>query len=300
MRPALVYSEKYSMDWWDHIFPVQKFRLLKEMCEKDGKFSKEDFFEPQPVSDDELLLVHLPEYLETLRDITRHPEMGLYMFEIPCTQQVLDGFRYAAGGTILAAELALERGCAANLGGGFHHAFPDHGEGFCILNDLAIAIRVLQKKKLIKKAMVVDCDVHQGNGTAACFMGDDSVFTFDIYQDRNYPMPKVPPTMGFPMPDAAGDKLYLKTLKDNLPGAIEKAKPDIVLYQAGADPYEGDRLGNLAITMKGMQERDRIVISECRKRKIPVVSTTGGGYSYSPEDVVKIHYNTILVEHEAS
>lgn len=298
MKPALVYSEKYSMDWWDHVFPVQKFRMLKEMCEKN--FDKVGFFAPERATDAELLLVHLPEYLETLKDVIKHPEMGLYMFEIPCTEQVLDGFRYGSGGTILAAELALKHGCAANLGGGFHHAFPDHGEGFCVLNDLAIAIRVLQKKKLIKKAMVVDCDVHQGNGTAACFIHDDSVFTFDIYQDRNYPMPKVPPTMGFPMPDSAGDKLYLKTLKDNLPGAIERAKPDIVLYQAGADPYEGDRLGNLAITMKGMKERDEIVVCECRRRKIPIVSTTGGGYSDPPEDVVLIHCNTILTMHETS
>lgn len=264
---------------------------------EEGVLAPQDFVEPSPTTTEELLLTHTKEYLSMLNKIIETPAAGISMFEIPCTKEVLDGFTLSAGGTILASRLALEQGGSANLCGGFHHAFADRGEGFCIINDIAVAIRVLQKEKLVKKIAVIDCDLHQGNGTARIFAGDKSVFTFSIHQENNYPV-KEKSSWDIGLPDFAEDDLYLAKLDEAVPKILDEFKPDFVHYQAGADPYKEDQLGQLLISIDGLKKRDELVISNCTRRKIPVVATLGGGYAKRIEDVVQIHYNTVRVMKE--
>ncbi|MBZ5564550.1 MAG: histone deacetylase, partial [Acidobacteriia bacterium] len=204
----------------------------------------------------------------------------------------------SAGGSILAGRLALEDCTAVNIGGGFHHAYPDHGEGFCVLHDVAIAIRRLQKDQAIERAMTVDCDVHQGNGTAAIFGGDHTVFTLSIHQENNYPYPKPPSTLDINMTDGMGDEEYLHALEAGLDQALAEFAPNLIFYIAGADPYREDQLGGLKLTLEGLEKRDHLVFEKARARKIPVAVTLAGGYARRVDDTVTIHTDTIRAAKE--
>jgi acetoin utilization deacetylase AcuC-like enzyme len=243
---------------------------------------------PGPASRDDLLSVHTPEYLDDLEHLrwTRRTSCS----ELPLTAEIVRAYRLAAGGTILAAREALTRGAGINLGGGFHHAFADLASGFCYLNDLAIAIRVLQRDGLVQRAAVVDCDLHQGNGTAHVFGGDSGVFTFSIHQEQLYPI-KERSDLDIGLENGAGDAEFNGRLAEAL-DQVWAHRPDIVVYQAGADPYQDDQLGALRLTFAGLEERDRLVLEGCAMRGIPVVVTLGGGYARHVADTVRIHAQT--------
>lgn len=288
-----IYSSEYTMDWAEHVFPVRKFEMVYEKLIKDGVIKKEDFIEPKYAAEEELLLVHTKRYLDELDKLaTNYP--GMVYAEIPITKAIINTFKLTAGGSIITARKALENGAAGHIGGGFHHAFSGHGEGFCFLNDMAIAIRVLQKEKLIKTAAVVDCDLHQGNGTAGIFRGDRSVYTFSIHQEHNYPI-KEKSDWDIGLDDFVGDDEYLDALKNAVPEILERVKPNLLVYQAGADPYKEDQLGLLKMTKEGIAERDRFIYSEAKERNIPVALFLGGGYAFNMQDVVDIHFNTFKI-----
>ena len=289
---AYVYSPGYSMDWQGHVFPVQKYRLVHERLRESGLLNAGNVFEPSPASQEELELVHTPDYLKLLDELCTSPERGYALFEVPCTREVVDGFRLAAGGTLLACRKALDWGAAANIGGGFHHACADHGEGFCLINDIAVALRSLLGEGTVRRALVVDLDVHQGNGTASIFRKTPEVFTFSMHQERLYPSPKEAGSLDIGLDDGVGDENYLSALREALPKAFAHA-PDLAVYLAGADPFESDLLGGLKLTKAGLKERDEMVIGACRHYKIPVAVTLGGGYAHVTEDVVDIHAATL-------
>lgn len=287
-----VYHPAFRPDWAGHVFPIEKYRLVAEAL--GGPFEA-----PAPASDDALRLVHTAEYLARLERMTAEPRLGYAEFEVPCTRATVDAFRLACGGTILAARLALQHGAAGVVGGGFHHAFADRGEGFCLLNDLAVAIRVLQRDGLIRTAAVIDCDLHQGNGTARIFQGDRSVFTFSIHEQDLYPV-KQPSTWDIGLDGGTGDDEYLRHVRHAVPQIYDAFRPDMVLYQAGADPYREDQLGSLQLTTDGLAARDRCVIGEARRRGLPIAATLGGGYARDPADVVAIHTATLRTLREPS
>ena len=274
-----------------HVFPLEKYRLLYEKLIRLGA-KKANFLSPQPVSDDELLLVHTPKYLNKLKTDSLS-QSEILTIELPYSPQLLQFALYQVGGTVLAAETALKEGLAVHLGGGFHHAFPDHGEGFCIVNDVAVALEKMKQEGKIQKGMVVDCDVHQGNGTASIFAKKDYVFTFSIHQMDIYPAQKPPSSMDVGLWSGDGDDKYLTDLKAHIPHIYQEFKPDILLYLAGADPYQNDQLGGLRLTMEGLKERDRWVIGQARELGLPLVVLLAGGYAYDVEETVAIHFNTI-------
>jgi acetoin utilization deacetylase AcuC-like enzyme len=253
--------------------------------------SDHDLIAPDAASWDDLARVHTGDYLQKARD-GGFSLSELAQLEIPWTREVMEGFRLMTGGTVAAARLALGRGAAVNLGGGFHHAFAAHGEGFCLFNDVAVAVRVLQGDGLIRSAVIVDCDVHHGNGTAMIFERDPSVFTFSIHQQHNYPVFKPRSSLDIGLPDGAGDEEYLRHLASGLGQAL--AEPtDLTLYLAGADPFEEDRLGGLGVTKDGLRRRDRMVLEACRGRGIPVTTVLAGGYARRLDDTVAIHVATV-------
>jgi acetoin utilization deacetylase AcuC-like enzyme len=290
----LVYSERYDLHLGDHVFPSKKYKWLRDRL-LDTRFAGEDdFVEPQPASNDDMLLVHDAQWVSKLVSgtLTYHDILRL---EIPYSRQMVDAFWLAAGGTTLAARLALEVGLGFNIGGGFHHAFPGHGEGFCAINDIAVAIRRLQRDGAIKRAMVVDCDVHHGNGTAAIFVDDLSVFTLSIHQLNNYPSEKPPSSLDIHLADGTGDAEYLQRLGNGYRAALAMFQPELVIYVAGADPFCDDQLGGLALTFDGLMERDRLVIESALTLRVPVAIVLAGGYAQSVEDTVSIHANTAAV-----
>lgn len=287
----LIYHPGYDLHLGSHVFPSKKFRLLRERLIDQGFAGFQDFDEPAPASDDQVRLVHDAGWVERLKqDTLRSAERIL--LEIPWSPQTREAFWLAAGGTILTARHALRDGAAFNLGGGFHHAFREHGEGFCALNDIAIAIRVLQNERAIKRAAVIDCDVHHGNGTAAIFADDDMVATFSMHQLNNYPTIKPPSTVDIDLPDGTGDEDYLRLLSSALPPLLDRAKPELAIYVAGADPYQEDQLGGLSLTLGGLRRRDGFVFSSLLQRGIPVAVVLAGGYARNVEDTVTIHANT--------
>lgn len=290
----LVYSDKYLVDIGAHVFPTEKYKLIKERLIKDGIATDADIVEPKKASDEDVLLVHTKDYVRKLKEGTLSI-FEIFKLEIPYSKKIAEAAWICAGGTINTCRNALKEGIGVHIGGGFHHAYPDHGEGFCVLNDIAIGIRKMQKDKMIKKAAVIDCDLHQGNGTAAIFQGDKSVYTFSIHQEANYPMPKEMSDLDIGLPDKVKDKEYLEHLKKHVPKILKDLNPDLVVYLAGADPYEKDQLGGLSLTIGGLKKRDELVITEAREKEIPVVIVFGGGYAYNVEDTVTIHSNTIKV-----
>ena len=289
----VVYHPRYDLDLGPHVFPSQKFKLVHDVLLEEGLADENDFVEPPPATDEEVLRVHTPAWLRKLQtdSLTLSERMKL---EIPVSETTVQAFCLAAGGSTLAGRRALQDGFAANLSGGFHHAYPGHGEGFCMLHDVAIAIRTLQAGGAIRTAMTVDTDVHHGNGTAAIFANDASVFTLSIHQENNYPMPKPPSDQDIGLEDGTGDAEYLDALEKGLIYSLRRMTPDLIFYVGGADPYREDQLGGLALTMEGLQRRDRLVFEHARRRGIPVASTMAGGYARRVEDTVRIHVNTIV------
>jgi acetoin utilization deacetylase AcuC-like enzyme len=295
----LVYHERYDLHLGAHVFPSQKFRLISEKLMSDGIAGQSDFLRPELATETQLTRVHTPEWVSNLRNgtLTLSEIMKL---EVPYSAELVEAFWLAAGGTILAAESALRDGFGCNIGGGFHHAHAGHGEGFCAIHDVAVAIRQMQSESRISKAMVIDTDVHHGNGTAAIFAKDESVFTLSIHQLNNYPAYKPPSNIDLKMADGVEDDEYLDALLASVKDALDQFEPDMVFYVGGADPYREDQLGGLSLTIKGLQARDRGVFVEARRRGIPVVTTLAGGYARRVEDTVQIHVNTILAAEEVA
>ena len=295
----LVYHKGYDLNLGEHVFPSQKFHLIAELLLRDGIAAKDDFLTPNPASDEDILRVHTADWVRKLKTgtLTASEQMRL---EVPYSPELVEAFWLAAGGTILAAQSALRDGFGCNLGGGFHHAYPDHGEGFCAIHDVAVGVRRLQADGAIRKALIVDTDVHHGNGTAAIFRGDANVFTLSIHQENNYPAHKPSSTVDLNMGDRADDDEYLAALIPAVQSALDEFRPDIVFYVGGADPYCEDQLGGLSLTKQGLMLRDRKVFEESRKRGIPVATTLAGGYARRVEDTVRIHVNTILAAREVA
>lgn len=286
-----VYSPKYHADIGEHVFPIVKYRKVYERLVHEAGVPPEQFLTPEPATREELLLVHTPAYLDDLAyERWTHRTNAS---ELPLTREIVQMSILACGGTILATRQAVKTGWAVHLSGGFHHAFADRAEGFCYINDLAVATRVVQKQGLVQRVAIIDCDLHQGNGTAVIFQGDDSVFTFSIHQRDLYPV-KEKSDLDIHLPVGVQDEEYLNHLKYALPRIFREFAPELVLYQAGADPFKDDQLGNLALTIDGLRRRDEFVFQQCRKNDVPVAVTLGGGYAYRTEDTVQIHYNTCL------
>lgn len=287
----LVYHDGYDLNLGDHVFPSQKYRLIRARMLADDLVSEHDFDAPAAAAAEDLLLVHDAGWVQRLERGTLTYEEILRL-EVPYSRQMVQAFKLAAGGTTLAARNALRDGVSYNVGGGFHHAFPGHGEGFCAIHDVAVAIRVLQRDGMIRKALVIDLDNHHGNGTAAIFQGDRTVMTISMHQFRNYPHEKPPSTIDVHLEDGTGDTEYLRKLSEVYRVALPGFKPDIVFYVAGADPYCEDQLGGLNLTLEGLKQRDAIVFETSLTHHVPVVVTLAGGYAYQVEDTVTIHVNT--------
>jgi acetoin utilization deacetylase AcuC-like enzyme len=314
----LVYSPDYYLPIGQHVFPAEKYRRIHDRLIEIGVATPEDFLTPQPASDEDILLVHKPEYVQKLKTGTLSPREQA-MMEIPYSPELVRAFWLAAGGSILAAERALKQKAAFNIGGGFHHAFPDHGEGFCMIHDVAVAIRRMQRDGKIRTAMTVDCDVHHGNGTAAIFGGaripgeplpsrsastigkpmrtnnpSGDVFTISLHQQNNYPVEKPPSSIDVDLPDGLGDDDYLAWLDNAISSGLRQFEPDLLCYIAGADPYREDQLGGLALSLEGLKRRDDLVFRVARARDIPIMVTYAGGYARNVEDTVTIHCNTVM------
>ncbi len=287
----LVYHSGYDLNLGTHVFPSQKFRFIHDRLLAEHFAEPADFVQPEPASDEDLLLVHQQRWITRLKTGTLD-YMELMKLEIPYSRQMVDAFWLAAGGTTLAARLALASGIGFNVGGGFHHAFSGHGEGFCAINDIAVGIRKIQKERLIERAMVIDCDVHDGNGTAAIFAGDESVFTLSIHQLNNYPSEKPPSNLDINLDDGVGDAEYLQRLGEACSQAIREFGPQLVMYVAGADPYREDQLGGLSLSMEGLKARDGLVFNLARENHAAIAVTLAGGYAMRVEDTVSIHCNT--------
>ena len=312
----LVYSDAYYLPIGEHVFPAQKYRLIYQQLLRTG-FSAEDFLEPEPARDADILLVHTPAWVRKLITGTLSPQEELAM-EVPYSRELVCAFWLAAGGSILAGRCALRDQVGINVGGGFHHAFADHGEGFCVIHDVAIAIRKLQHEGSIARAMTVDCDVHQGNGTAAIFAAADGsaqwtfggmgardfagfegdVFTISLHQENNYPAFKPPSSIDVNLADGVGDAEYLAHLDKALSTGLHQFDPQLLCYVAGADPYREDQLGGLSLTIEGLKKRDELVFRTAKARGIPVMVTLAGGYAQQVEDTVTIHCNTVLAAKE--
>ena len=288
----IIWHPAYEFDIGPHVFPTQKYRLIVDRLAGDGLLSEVDMLRPDSASDQQVALVHTPDYLHKIESgtLSRWEEMTL---EVPFSAELRNGMWLCAGGSILAAERALAVGIAVHLGGGFHHAFPDHGEGFCLINDVAIAIRTQQQAKSIERAVVIDCDVHHGNGTAAIFANDPSVYTFSIHQERNYPAWKPPSDLDLGLADGTGDDEYLSLLSAHIPAILEQHQPQLAFYLAGADPYRQDQLGGLGLTIGGLKQRDGLVHQLLNERNVPIATVLAGGYAIRADDTVEIHCNTV-------
>jgi acetoin utilization deacetylase AcuC-like enzyme len=321
----LIYSDDYYLPIGAHVFPAEKYRRIHDRLLETKVADTDDFINPEPASDQDVLLVHTPAYVQKLKTgtLSACEEVEL---EVPYSPELVRAFWLAAGGSILAADFALKNGIAINIGGGFHHAFPDHGEGFCMIHDVAVAIRRMQRDEKIARAMTVDCDVHQGNGTAAIFASTrvpvvslpstsastlspaelakvqnaraGDVFTISLHQENNYPMWKPPSSIDVNLPDGIGDDDYLAWLDNTLSSGLRQFDPELICYIAGADPYREDQLGGLALTIEGLKRRDELVFRVARARNIPVMVTYAGGYARRVEDTVSIHCNTVVAARE--
>lgn len=288
-------SARFSVPLPDgHRFPIAKYAALRDAVLARGLVRPDCLHEPARVTRDDLLRVHTPEWVDAIErgtlDAAAARRLGF-----PWSPDLAERAFRAVGGTVEAANAALERGVAMNLAGGTHHAFASHGEGFCAFNDVAVAIRALQARGRIGRAVVIDLDVHQGNGTHAIFAGDDRVFTFSMHGGRNYPFRKVPGTLDVELDDGTGDDAYLAALAIHLPQVLARARADIAFYLAGADPHERDTLGRLTLTFDGLARRDAMVLEACRDVGLPVCIAIAGGYGRDVADTVEVHCNTARV-----
>ena len=275
-----------------HRFPMAKYSMLRERVDADGICGPGELRTPRAVTDEEILRAHVPGYLERVVSGTL-TDKEMRRIGFPWSERMVERSRRASGGTIGACLAAMEEGFAANLAGGTHHAFSGRGEGYCVFNDSAIAARAVQAAGLVERVVVIDTDVHQGNGSAQIVRGDPSVFTFSIHGAKNFPFHKEESDLDAPLPDGADDTEFLTTLERGLEMALEAADADLAIYLAGADPFEGDRLGRISVTKSGLAERDRMVLEACRDRGIPVAVTMAGGYARSVEDTVDVHFQSI-------
>jgi acetoin utilization deacetylase AcuC-like enzyme len=321
----LVYSDDYFLPIGAHVFPAEKYKRIHDQLLDKKIAEPSDFVAPRSATDQDVLLVHTPQYVEKLKTGTLSALEELQL-EVPYSPELVRAFWLAAGGSMLAADYALNDGVAISIGGGFHHAFPDHGEGFCVIHDVAIAIRRMQRDDKIRTAMTLDCDVHHGNGTAAIFAGmripsgaspaspapvtshargakmrsahAGDVFTISLHQENNYPAWKPPSSIDVDLPDDLGDEGYLSWLDEALSSGLRQFAPDLLCYVAGADPYREDQLGGLALTIDGLKKRDELVFRVAKAREIPVMVTFAGGYAQNLEDTITIHSNTVLAAKE--
>ena len=289
----LVYSKDYAVDIGDHVFPTSKYKLIKERILKDPLLrGRVDFAAPRKAREEDLLLAHEKSYINKLKSGTLSREDVMRM-ELPYSKQLVDASMLCCGGTILATQIALKSMLGIHIGGGFHHAFPGHGEGFCVLNDIAVAVKRLIKYGPVRRALIVDCDLHHGNGTATIFGNDKNVFTFSIHQENNYPFLKPHSCLDIGLEDGSGDNEYLAALSKNIPAVIREFRPEFIMYVAGADPYKEDQLGALKLTKDGLMERDTFIFKQARAAAIPAAVVLAGGYAFHESDTVDIHYNTI-------
>jgi acetoin utilization deacetylase AcuC-like enzyme len=329
----LVYSDDYYLPIGSHVFPAEKYKCIHDRLLASGIAEPPDFVTPSPATDEDVLLVHTPRYVEKLKTGTLSAMEELEL-EVPYSPELVRAFWLAAGGSVLAADHALDDGVGISIGGGFHHAHPGHGEGFCMINDVAVAIRRMQRDDRIRKAMTVDCDVHQGNGTAVIFSGPrapndqrpstlasvldparhtgrpappgmrprsvhaEDVFTISLHQQNNYPVFKPPSSLDMNLPDGLGDGEYLAALGDALSLGLGKFQPELICYLAGADPYCEDQLGGLSLTIEGLKQRDALVFQIAKAERIPVMVTLAGGYAMKLEDTITIHCNTVIAAKE--
>jgi acetoin utilization deacetylase AcuC-like enzyme len=289
----IFYSDHFVLPLPDgHRFPMVKYSMLRERVARDGICGQGELLTPRAATDQEILRAHDTDYLERLVS-GKLTEKEMRRIGFPWSEKMVERSRRASGGTLGACFAALEEGFAANLAGGTHHAFSDRGEGYCVFNDSAIAARAVQAAGLVERIVVIDTDVHQGNGTAAILRGDPTVFTFSIHGAKNFPFHKEESDLDAPLPDGAGDTEFLAKLESGLQAALDAAHADLAIYLAGADPFEGDRLGRLSVTKSGLAERDRIVLQTCTERGIPVAVTMAGGYAYEVGDTVDVHFQSI-------
>ena len=273
---------------------MSKYQLLREGVLSEGLVPPERLHDPQRVSREDLLLVHTPAYVDHITNGTL-PAAEQRRIGLPWSESFVERAYRVVQGTCEAAEAALTHGVAMNLAGGTHHAFPDRGEGFCTFNDVAVAIRRMQRDGRVRRVAIIDLDVHQGNGTHGCFAGDPQVYTFSMHGAKNFPFHKVPGTLDVELDDGTDDAAYLARLESHLPVVLRDARPDLVVYLAGADPHEGDRLGRLRLTFEGLHRRDAVVLQLCREIGVPVCATMSGGYGRDVRDTVQVHLNTVRV-----
>jgi len=291
------YTPRYYADIGEgHVFPIRKFELVRDRLVAEGTLTPAEIYEPREAPVADVLLVHTDDYVTRLRagSLTQREIRRL---GLPWSKALVRRSLLATAGTCAAARFALEEGIGANLAGGTHHAFPDHGEGFCVLNDVAVAVRVLRRDGAARRFAVVDLDVHQGNGTAHIFADDPAVFTFSMHGAKNYPLFKPRSTLDVGLPDGTADEEYLAALARHLPRVFEHG-PDLVFYLGGADPYAGDKLGRLALTFAGLRARDEMVLRGCRARGVAVATVMSGGYASDIDDTVEIHCNTVRAAKE--
>jgi acetoin utilization deacetylase AcuC-like enzyme len=275
-----------------HRFPMSKYSLLRQRVAGSGLVSPDDLRIPQAATDVELLRAHDSDYVEKVVH-GKLTEKEIRRIGFPWSPQLVERSRRSVGGTLAACRSALQEGFSANLAGGTHHAYAGHGEGFCVFNDCAVAARAMQAEKLAERMVIIDCDVHQGNGTAAIFAGDPSVFTFSIHSAKNFPFHKEHSDLDTALPDDCDDAAFLEALQRGLDLSLPLSQADLAIYIAGADPYAGDRLGRLAMTKAGLARRDLLVFDRCEDAGIPVAIVMGGGYAKNIEDTVDIHFQTI-------
>jgi len=292
----LVFHPKFNVDLGPQLFAAHKYRLVRERLLQTGVAAEADFVAPSPATEEDALRVHSAEYLRKIEsgDLTSVEARTL---EVPWSRSLVEAFFHAAGGAILAGRLARRERCAILIGGGFHHAYPDHGEGFCLLHDVAIAAAALRASRELVRLAIVDLDVHQGNGTGAILGQHKDSFTVSLHQEHNYPVRKSANTIDIGLEDGTNDAAYLTALEEPLRRALA-FRPELLFYLAGADPYEHDTLGGLALSFSGLKERDRRVFEAARAAGVPVAVTLAGGYATNPADTVTIHANTVQVAAE--
>jgi acetoin utilization deacetylase AcuC-like enzyme len=287
------YSDRFVLPLPDgHRFPMLKYSELRGRVAASSVCGPGELREPDAVTDEQILRAHRPDYLRRVVSGALS-EKEVRRIGFPWSERMVERSRRASGGTVGASLAALEEGFAANLAGGTHHAFADRGEGYCVFNDSAIAARAVQAAGLVERVVVIDTDVHQGNGTAAILAGDPTVFTFSIHGEKNFPFHKETSDLDVPLPDGADDERFLDALSKGVEKALYASDPDLAIYLAGADPFAGDRLGRLSVTKEGLAERDRIVLEGCRERGIPVAVTMAGGYSEDIADIVDVHFASV-------
>ncbi len=288
----IAYSDRYLLNLpLDHKFPIQKYALVRDQLLYEGTITEENLFDAGFCTDEEVLAVHTAEYWHKIKTLSLS-EREIRRIGLPLNQRLVERSLSSSAGTLQAALLALKNGIGMNIAGGTHHAFTDRGEGFCVLNDIAIAARHLLQQKLVQKILVVDLDVHQGNGTAQVFSGEEAVFTFSMHGADNYPLKKEKSDLDIALPVGTGDAAYLKILSEVLPRLIAEQKPEFIFFQAGVDVLATDKLGKLALTRQGCKQRDELVLTTCARLQIPVAVSMGGGYSHRMADIVEAHCNT--------